>query len=65
MSIPYLQIKRYEQEHGSNQSTYWVRACTHGLEGVLCSSCFLDRGPDSVVTFLQVIFELTWRDYFR
>lgn len=38
MSIPYLQIKRYEQEHGSNQSTYWVRACTHGLEGVLCSS---------------------------
>ena len=38
MSILSLQIKCYEQEHGSNQSTYWVSACTRGLEGVLCSS---------------------------
>ena len=38
MSILSLQIQRYEKEHGSNQSTYWVSACTHGLGGVPCSS---------------------------
>ena len=38
ISILSLQIKRYEQEHGSNQSTYWVSACTCGLVGMLCGS---------------------------